>query len=303
LSDRPPFAPAVLLALAAVACSVPQPTSEAGRLLRDGTGALVRVPERASRIVSLAPDLTQTLFALGAGSSVVGVSSACDRPVGALAELQRVGSMVEPSLEAILVLEPDLVLASADGNPLTTLHRLRELGVTVYGVKPAAGGLPGVSQRLSSIAAASGRQDEAGALIGELESRFEAVREAAADRESLTACWLVWEDPAIAAGRGTFIEGLMQLVGLENACARGDEPWPRFSREDLLVAAPEVLVLASGGHGEATARLGSWARALPALRSGRVLRVEPDAYSRHTAELGPAAAELLDLTGTWTGEP
>lgn len=305
MSPRPSVAPALLLALAAASCSSPQSQPEAvpGRALRDGTSADVRVPERASRIVSLAPDLTQTLFALGAGPSVVGVSNACDRPAAVLADRPRVGSMVEPSLESILALEPDLVLASADGNPLATLMRLRELGATVYGVKPAAGGLAGVSERLAAIGAASGRVEAAETLVARLESDFERVGTEASGREPLRACWLVWEDPPIAAGEGTFIDGLMELVGLENACTRGDEGWPRLSREDLLVAAPQGLILASGGHGDASAELGSWARAIPAVRDRRVLRLEPDDYSRPTAELGPAARRLLELTAPWSAAP
>jgi iron complex transport system substrate-binding protein len=293
-------APALLLALAAAGCSPSRPAPDGGAEPLDGTGVAVAVPERAMRIVSLAPDLTQTLFALGAGDAVVGVSTACDRPAAALEGRARVGSMVEPSLESILALEPDLVLASADGNPLATLVRLRELGVTVYGVKPAAGGLAGVLERLSAIGAASGRTSEAGELVATLESQFSAVRRAAEGREPLTCCWLVWEDPPVAAGRGTFLEGLMQLVGLENACARGDEGWPRLSREDLLVAGPQALVLASGGHGDAASGLGSWASSLPAFRDDRVLTVDPDDYSRPTLELGPAAGELLELTRPWT---
>lgn len=299
--DRLLLIAAVLLA---VSCSGPPPRPEGrGRVLLDGTGAEVRVPSRAERIVSLAPDLTQTLFALGAGRSVVGVSEACDRPAGALAGLPRVGPMVQPSIESVMALRPDLVLASADGNPLETLERLRELGTTVYGVKPAAAGLEGVAERIEAVAAAAGRQPEAERALSSWRESIAAARRAAADREALSACWLVWEDPPIAAGEGTFVEALLQSAGLRNACARGDEHWPRLSREELLVAAPQALLISSGVHGDPRESLGEWAAPLPALRDGRVLRLDGDRFLRPTLELGPAARELVEATAVLWDRP
>ena len=305
LTRRPLAAALLAAAVLAAGCSTPtRPGPEGpGRVLRDGTGAEVRVPERAERIVSLAPDLTQTLFALGAGDRVVGVSEACDRPAAQLEGLPRVGSMVQPAVESILALRPDLVLASADGNPLETLHRLRELGATVYGVKPAAGGLDGVAERIEAVAGAAGRSAEARAALESWRAALVRAEASAADRELLSACWLVWEDPPIAAGAGTFVEALLETAGLENACRRGDEAWPRLSREELLVAAPEALLVSSGAHGDVKDSLGAWAEPLPALRAGRVLRLDGDRFLRPTLDLGPAAGELVEATAGFWGGP
>lgn len=267
----------------------------ASRQLVDGLGATVQVPARAARIVALAPELAEIAQILGVGDALVGRCDTCDRPAS-LATIPSVGSIIQPSLESILALRPDLVLASSQGNPLEIMGRLRELGITIFGVAPAASGLAGVAEEVRIIGAAVGRMDEAAAVATEFEARLAALRAVTATRPRTRACLLLWTDPMIAAGEGSFLADLLDAAGADNACAVSGRvggakmEYPRLSREDLLLARPDVLLLAI--HEASAAAFVGWGSTIPAIRDGRVIALEPDDYLRPSPALA-AAAEAL----------
>jgi iron complex transport system substrate-binding protein len=280
------------LALACGLSCAAGPSRPGPRRVVDDLGVALHLPPLPRRIVSLSPDVTETLYALGRGEAVVGVSSACDRPEAARA-LPRVGSMVQPSIERIVALRPDLVIASASGNPLDTVTRLRELGVAVHGVRPRATGVRGVADAVRSIARAAGVEAEGARAASDLLERLERLRREAAGASRGRACCLVWLDPPIAAGATSFAGDILDAVGLDNACARGDEDYPRLSAEALLLAAPDWLLVATGESGPppTPASLGSWAAGIPAFTAGRVLVLD-DRYLRPTLQLADAAEDL-----------
>lgn len=207
----------------------------------DETGRRVEVPSRPQRIVSLAPNLTETLFALGLDSRIVGVTDACDYPPAARA-LPQVGSLMAPNLEKIVSLHPDLILATTAGNRRETVTALERMGFAVYATDPHS-----VSDTLASIrhVARLAAADERGqALIGELEARLARVAERVRLLRRPTVLFVVWFEPTITAGRHTFLQDTIALAGGDSISSRLDEEWPRLSLEEVVRRNPDVILTA-----------------------------------------------------------
>jgi len=270
------------------------PVVAPARSVVDATGTAVEIPETPQRVMALAPDLTEIVFALGRGHRMVGACDVCDEPAPA-SHLPETGSMESPSVEAIALLRPDLVLATSEGNPRAVLERLRALGIPAFGVQPGPG-LDGVATTVETLGDLLDARVEATRLVVDMRARIAETRALSATRKRLRACVLAWTDPLIAAGHGTYFDDLLDVVNAENACAAGDG-WPRLSRESFVLAAPQVILLATGQPPEASpARsLGDWAGAVPAVRDEAVFVLSPRPFLRPTPALGAGAATLRTL--------
>ncbi|HEU5251406.1 MAG TPA: helical backbone metal receptor [Thermoanaerobaculia bacterium] len=194
-------------------------------------------------MVALAPNLTEIVFALGAGGSLVGVSEHSDYPREALA-VPRVGGL-EVSAERVASVSPDLVLATQEGNARGPVSALEAAGLSVL-VLPT-GSLDSVLDSIRRTGDALGRRREAARLASELAAKRTAVRSRVAGRPRPRAILLVWPDPPQAAGGGTFLDDVLTEAGADNLLR--DRPgWPVVSMEYLTTAPVDVLVLpASGG--------------------------------------------------------
>lgn len=191
------------------------------------------------RVVSLAPNLTEMMFAIGAGDRLVAVSDYSDYPPEA-ARIPRVGG-VEMSAERIASFRPDLVLANGDaGTARGAASALAASGVPVLAVPTAS--LDQVLSALTTIGARLGRAREADALVRRLEARRTAVRRAASARRHPRAVLLVWPDPPQAAGGGTFLDDLLTEAGARNLLA-DRAGWPVLSREWIATAPIDVFIV------------------------------------------------------------
>src|SRR5215467_43747 len=205
-----------------------------------------RGPERPSapkagaprRVVTLAPNLTEIVFALGAGDRLVGVSEYSDYP-DAARSIPRVGGLeVDP--EKVAALRPDLVLAVAEGNAQGAVRSLQAAGLPVT-VTPS-GSLDAVLESIRLVAERLGRPEAGRRLVDELSKRREAVRRKAEGRPQPRALLLVWPDPPQAAGGQTFLNDVLTEAGARNLV--GDRSgWPVLSTEYLATAPVELLVL------------------------------------------------------------
>ena len=234
------------LGLAAAACQAGSAPSDEPLQWTDGLGRQVALAAPAQRIVSLAPSNTEILFAIGAGPQLVGRDELSDYPADA-AEVTSIGTTFGAlNTEAIVSLQPDLVLA-ADITPPEQVAALEALGLTVY-VLPNPSDFGGLYANLRRAGELTGHQDEAGQLSTQLQARVEAVveRTGAADRLRLfyeadgadpTAPW--------TTGRGTFQSVLIDLAGGTNVAAE-ITGWGQFSLEQLVAIDPQVIVFGSG---------------------------------------------------------
>ena len=241
------------------------------------------------RIVTLAPNLTEIVFALGAGDRLVGVSEYSDYPEAARA-IPRVGGLeVDP--ERVAALSPELVLAIAEGSGRGAVGALQAAGVPVVVVP--SGSLDAVLEAIRIVGQRLGREAEAQALVDELSRKRDAVRAraAAAKRPRARAFLLVWPDPPQAAGAGTFLDDVLHEAGGDNVVAerRG---WPLLSKEYLATADVDVLVVPDSAETrpayERAFSTGPLSRG-PIARA-RVVRLDEAALTRP----GPRVFDMLE---------
>lgn len=249
----------------------------------DMLGRRVSIPDRPLRLVSLAPSLTEIVFALGRGEWLVGVTDVCDFPPAAR-DLPRVGGIAAPNLEQIVALRPDLVLTTAEGNAWALLGQLASLKVPSFALVPDS--MAGVLASIRTLGQALRVEGIAAALAREVEARVREIQHRVAGRERPRVLYLVWPEPMIAAGPGTYIHDLLRIAGGENSIVERTVPYPRLGWEEVVGRRPDVVLIAS--HREAADPVApapvptDWRpwQAVPAVRAGRVLAVSSDTILR-----------------------
>ncbi len=250
---------------------------------------------RPRRIISLAPSVTETLFAVGAGGAVVAISSHCDRPAAAL-DLPRSGTYLAPDVETILALEPDLVIGMPTPTNRAPVEQLRNLGIEValVGEHTVADNL----QAMRTIGRLTGHYEAAEALVTRVRTQLDAVRKSAATRAKVRTLLLVGREPAVAVGQGVYLDELLEIAGAENVARDAGGEWPRLSIETVAAAAPEIVIdtgmEVDGAGTDAFPVTGAW-RAVAAVREHGFARLSGDALLRPGPRLGDAAAELFAL--------
>jgi iron complex transport system substrate-binding protein len=255
----------------------------------DDLGRTVDLPAPAHRVVSLAPSLTESLFAVGAGDQVVGRTTFCDYPAGAL-RVPSVGGMTNPSIESIVACRPDLIVISMEGNTRDDFARLLSLGVPVYVSNPRT--LAGIYHSLDHLGVLTGKHDLARHLIDSLRRREQDLRRMAKGR-SVSVLVLISLQPLMVAGGNTLLNELLTLAGARNPAAAFPGHYPTISREVVLADPPDVLFLTSDLPADPSALtllFPEWKR-LRAIQEGRIYSFDAAILSRP----GPRALEGLRL--------
>ena len=252
---------------------------------------LARPPQR---VVSLAPNLTEFLFALDAGDRVVGVTRYCDQPPEA-ATRTRVGGFVDPNFEAVVGLRPDLVVAVKNSQNRAFVSRLEDFGVPVYWTALVTeDDVFRVCRELAGLLAveASGAR-----LADSIRRGMKRVEERLAGAPRRRVMLVFGHSPLVVAGRGTFAEALLARAGGENVAGTTPLPYPIWSMEAAVRAAPEVIVDNYMGSGDESANRAMWEgwSSIPAVRDGRVHRLRATSTLRPGPRLAEALEELARL--------
>jgi len=265
------------------------PALAAALTVSDQTGRALELASPPRRIVSLVPSATETLFAIGAQATVVGVTDFCDFPREARRK-PRVGGMVAPSLETIVTLKPDLVVATTAGNREETFTQLDHLRIPVYLVNPTR--LADVLDLIVRLGALTGHEAQASRLAASLGARIKAVSERVAPLPRPRVLYVLWPEPLIVPARGTLVSELLALAGADSVTATGGDGYPRYSLEAAVAGSPEVIILASHGGRQGPMARDKWQRftELPAVKSGRVYTVSGDLLHRY----GPRVVDGLE---------
>lgn len=219
--------------------------------------------------MSLTPNTTEALFAIGAGARVVGVSRYCDWPREAT-RLPKVGGYVDPSLEAILALRPDLVVGARGPSNRGVVDRLSQSGIATY--FPQDRSLEDVYALLLGLGERTGRSDAARTLVTRLRRERAAVERALAGRRRPRVLLVYGYRPIVVAGPGGFADELVRAAGGQNALRDGTA-YPTISLERVEALAPEVIVEARFSAHEDSTSTPDWQRlpTIPAVRDGRVI--------------------------------
>ena len=256
------------------------------------TASSAEVPRR---IVSLAPSITEILFSLGLGDRIVGVTTFCDYPEEAKKK-PKVGGMWNPSLEAILTLKPDLVAVSTNGNHKEFEERLRSMGISTYVF--TARRLSDLPGDLRKAGQAFGASQRAEALAREIETTLTRFRKPAAQRKK-RVFFIVWPDPLIAAGPDTVIDDALNLLGAENVAGKARVSYPKYSIEELIRQAPDIIVIGDMREGiqKMSAGLLKRLQSVPAVKNKKVFYIGDDLY-----RLGPRTTRGIEELSRLIGD-
>ena len=256
----------------------------------DDEGTLVSLTAPAMRIISLAPSLTEILYAAGAGNKVVGVVEFSDYPPEARS-LPVVGRYDSLDLETLLALQPDLVIAWRSGNPRAAISRLRELGLTVYVAEPQD--LDTVASHLDRIGTLAGTGTLASEASANFRQQLQDLRTRYSRREPVRTFYQVWNRPLITAGGTELINDIISLCGGTNIFRELSRVAPKVSVESVLTRDPQIIV-ASGMDQERPEWLDSWRdwRKLSAVRDDKLFFIPPDLMPRHTPRALEGAQRL-----------
>jgi iron complex transport system substrate-binding protein len=205
----------------------------------DDLGHVVTLRRMPQRIVSLAPNITEILFALGLDSAVVGVTDYCDYPPAAKNK-PRIGGMLNPNLERVLECRPDLVLMSGSGNMKSDYDKLTSAGVAVFVTFPKT--VDSVLTSISTIGALTGRSATADSLVRVLRNRKAELLQIAEGAPRRSVLMLLSLSPIVAIGPGTFLHELLTLANGENIARDAVMAYPVLSREEILRRQPDVII-------------------------------------------------------------
>ncbi len=279
-------------------------TARAEIVVTDDTGATLRLKEPAKRIVSLAPHVTETLFAAGAGERLVGAVDYSDYPEAAK-KLPRVGGYSKLDLEAIAALRPDLAVGWASGNAPAHIEKLRALGIPVYLSQPER--IDDVAASLERYGELAGTQTVAGAAAAAFRSRLQELRARHGARPPVRTFYQIWKQPLMTVGGGQVISDVIQLCGGINVFADLKPLAPKVTVEAVLAADPEAIV--ASGMGEARPEwVDDWRQwpGMTAVKRDNLFFIPPDLIQRHTPRLVEGAARLcahLETARQHLGKP
>lgn len=261
-----------MIRLTVLACLCLSLPAFAARRLTDDLGRSVTVPDHPHRLVCLVPSLVDDVYALGAGSDIIAVSDYTKYPPQAKTK-PSVGLSLSPSLETIVSLHPDLVLASSDLNRSETTNQLQKLQIPVFTV--TTHGIEGIYQSIASIGSALNRKQEAATLVRVLRERERAVRQRVAGKPVINVLMPIWYDPIMTIGKNAYITELIDIAGGHSVTGDIPEEWPEISLEAVLARSPEALVLVRGSKMsvEAIRTRPGWIT-MAAVRNNRIYYVD-----------------------------
>ena len=272
LDRRRLIAALLLVVCIASSCSTQRAAPTGGRTVTDELGRSVHVQADPQRIVSLAPSITEMLFALGLGDRVVGVTSYCDYPPEATAK-EKVGDTLRPSIEKVVALRPDLVVASTSSQLQQFISNLEDLGIPVYISNPR--NVAGVIESIERIGTLTGVTGRARELSDRLQKRLAGIDAQLQGAPRPHVLMILSTEPLITAGGSTFVNDLIERAGGRSISATETAEYPQYSLETAVAARPEVIFLQAQ-----EARLPERLRVTPAAQSGRVYHIDDNLMLR-----------------------
>jgi iron complex transport system substrate-binding protein len=268
------------------------PEPPAFREVVDETGRNVRIPQPVRRIVSLAPSLTETVYALGLQDRLVGDTDYCDYPTDAQKKT-KVGGGINPSLEVIASLHPDLVLVTKTFNRLETVHSLEELGISSYATDPHT--VADIISSTKTLADVLGVPEAGVSVAGDMRRRLADLRHRIGDLPPKRVLFVVWTQPLISVGRNTFLADALRRAGA-GSIVDSSQDWPQVNLEEVARLQPDFLVFADA-HPENVTREVERLAVLPGWKilhavSDRRYAVISDAVNRPAPRIVSAIEDL-----------
>ena len=254
----------------------------------DETGRSVSLPKRIDRVISLAPNLTEIVYAVGAGTRLVGDTEYCDFPSEAR-NVTKVGDTLHPNLERVIALHPQLVLVSTSSQLEVFTNQLQSQNVPVFVTDPRD--LEGVFRSIQKIGEILGQHSQTESLLQQLKDRADKVTNAVKQQPKVSVFYQLSAEPLYTAGHDSFVTDLIGRAGATSVTQNVPGAWPKFSAESALAAKPDVIILPTGGSmGSGNTEVAEALRNSPAVVHGRVYKINDD----HLVRPGPRAVDGLE---------
>jgi iron complex transport system substrate-binding protein len=247
------------------------------REIVDDLGRKIKVSQKIERVVSLAPNLTENVFAIGAGEKLVGVTTYCNYPTEA-AKIAKIGDTLKPNLEAIVAQKPQLVLVSTASQLEGFTRRMDEQNIPVFVTNPK--NFDEVLENLEELGDLLGASEAAAKLVSDLKTRAGTVENRVKTLSPVRVFVQISPEP-FTVGRDSFVTDLVRRAGGESVTKDVPEAYPRVSREMALASEPEAIILSVDNQmGEGNAQPAAVFRNSPAVRNNRVYRIDGDFLTR-----------------------
>jgi len=256
----------------------------------DALGRAVKLRAPARRIVSLVPSITETLFALGAGGQIAGVTDYCIHPEESVRQKPRVGGTKNAAIDTILQLKPDLVIANAEENRPHQVERLEASGIPVFVTFPKT--IDGCLKMISDAGALSGCERRARELMRSIEDARRTAALAPDFPRPRVLC-PIWKNPYMTINRDTFVDDVIRTAGGSNIFADHSDRYPVFTLDEAAARTPDVVLLPTEPYRfteRDKADFQAWGTTVAAIRDARVHVVEGELLSWY----GPRTARALE---------
>ncbi|MDQ5904560.1 MAG: iron complex transport system substrate-binding protein [Pseudomonadota bacterium] len=267
--------------------------------VRDDVGNTVRLAQPAKRIISLAPHMTETLFAAGAGAQIVGTVDYSDYPEVAK-KIQRVGGYSRFDLEAVAALKPDLIVGWQSGNAAAHLDKLKGLGYTMYVSQPNR--IEDVASEIERLGTLAGTSATANAEAKRFRDKLAALRAQYTGKATVRTFYQIWKQPLMTVGKNQIISDAIRLCGGENVFGTLTQMAPTVTVEAVIAANPETII-ASGMGDSRPEWLDDWKKwtSIEAVKRDNLFFVQPELIQRHTPRLLDGTERLCQHLETVRG--
>jgi iron complex transport system substrate-binding protein len=237
-------------------------------LFTDGIGRKVALPKHPMRIISLAPDVTETLYLLGAQDRLIGNTTWCNWPEAAKLK-PKIGDLLTPNYEMILAARPDLVIASTAGNEEGAVRKLTGMGIPIYVSAPRS--VERIFQSVEELGRITDCEAQGRQLVAETKERLNKVRLRIAGLPPVRAFFITWFDPLLAPGKDTFENEAIRWAGVISITSEIHQFYPRYSLEQVLLQDPDAILTVEhkGDPIPNLKKIAGW-KSLRAVKEGRV---------------------------------
>lgn len=244
------------------------------REVTDDLGRTIKIPVKINRAISLAPNLTENIFAVGAGDKLVGVTTFCDYPVEAK-DIQKIGDTINPNMESIIALKPQIVFVSTASQMEAFTKTLEQNGIAVFVTNP--NNLEGILRNLRQLGDIFGTGDQAAKLVQDIQFRLSTIKANLNGAPPVQVFVQISREPLFTAGKESFVTEIIEHAGAVSVTRDLPTAYPRLSKETALAIDPEAIVISSGAGNEDPNEV---FRDSAALKNGKVFRVKADLITR-----------------------
>ncbi len=246
-----------------------------------------------NRIVSLAPSITETLFFLGLGDKVVGVTRYCNFPPEAQTKAI-IGGVIDPNYEIIVSLKPDLIIMTVEGNTKESFDKLSSLGFKIFVTNPR--NFDGIFKTILDIGKICGVEDRAIFLIDSLKRELDKIKKNDIAKAKSKILVLLSLNPVMTAGKNTFINEIIEKAGGINVAGNSKQNYPIFNREEILKVNPDIIILTDPkvGKDELLNMFPEW-KHIKAIKENKIFKIDPDILLRPSPRVVLATKIIAQL--------